>query len=149
MSKKRKKLTNKDIYNNIIDALVENESAEFSSPEEHLNAIGIDPEKVTISGMNIVNQWKNKIRLERRKIQYQKIRAKFKGLWSTLAVTPAKDLKGTLVELLSNNDAELAKVYWHKLEDVNSTDLETMVKEQEVLDSFIDLFAELDDLSEE
>jgi len=149
MPEKRKKITNKDIYHNIIDALVENESAEFASPEEHLKAQGLDPNSLTKSGLEIVNQWKNKVRLEKRKAQYLKIRTKFDGLWSKLAVTPTNELKQTLVVLLSNNNEELAKVYWHKLEDINTTDLENMVKEQEVLDNFIDLFDGLDDLTED
>jgi len=67
MPEKRKKITNKDIYHNIIDALVENESAEFASPEEYLEAQGLDPDSLTKSGLKIVNQWKNKIRLEKEK----------------------------------------------------------------------------------
>lgn len=149
MNEKQKNMSNEELYNKIIDSLVENEISEFSSPLEYLKSQEQDIKSLMKGGLDIVNQWKNKTRLAGRRAQFEEIKLKLQGMWSQLALTPKKNLKEELVNVFAGEDKQLAMVYWHKLKDITDSDLENMVKEQSVLDSFIELFDGLEEQSEE
>lgn len=149
MQKKLKKMNEKELYNSIIDSLVDNELSEYSSPQEYLESQGVDTNSLLKGGLSIVNQWRNKVRLAKRRSQFEAIRERLQGLWPQLVLTPKENLKKKLVDVFAGNDKQLAMVYWHKLENITDSDLENMVKEQSILDSFIEVFDELEKPSKE
>lgn len=141
--------SSKDLYNKIIDSLVENEINEFSSPLEYLKSQGQNIDLLMKGGLDIVNQWKNKTRLVKRRIQFEEIKLKLRGAWPQLILTPKESLKEKLINVFAGDNKQLAMAYWHKLENITDTDLENMIKEQSVLDSFIELLNCTEDQSEE
>jgi hypothetical protein len=149
MNEKPPKMSDKELYNKIIDSLVDSEISEFSSPREYLNSQGQDFNSLMIGGLEIVNQWKNKTRLAGRRAQFEQIKNKIQGMWPQLALAPRENLKEKLVNIFAGDDKQLAMVYWHKLDDITDSDIENMLKEQNILDSFIELFNSIEDQSEE
>ncbi|MEE9442832.1 MAG: hypothetical protein V3V99_09225 [candidate division Zixibacteria bacterium] len=145
MREKPKKMKSEELYNKIIDSLIENELNEHSTPEEYLESQGVDANKLLKDGLSIVNQWKNKVRLEKRRSQFETIKKRLQDVWPQLALTPKENLKKKLVDIVAGDNEQLAMVYWHKFEDITDSDLENMVKEQSILDSFIEIFNEVEE----
>jgi len=144
MRKITKGMTKEGLYNMVIDSLIENELSEFSSPEEYLKSKSVDSESLLLSGLSIVNHWKNKVRLEKRRMQYKALSKRLSEALAQLSLTPKIDFRHKLVDILAGGDEQMVQAYWHKLEKITDSDLENMLKEHTILEQFIEIFEHLD-----
>lgn len=144
MSEPNKERNSEELYEAIVDSLVENEIREYSNPKEYLESQGIDSESLVASGLILVQQWKNKVRLERRRKEYERLQTILIPIQQQIAETPAEGLKKRLIDIICGDDLRLAEVYWHKLESVSDADLQNIVKEQQLLEYFAKIYEDND-----
>jgi len=137
---KKKISTSEEIFNDIEDSLVENEVGEHASPRRYLESQGVDVDSLLDGGIGIVNQWRNKARLQARRKQYEVFRSHMTDFMSKLSQVSPSQLREQLAALLAGDNKKMAAVYWHKLEDITDSDLSEMLKEQQLLEYFMQVY---------